>query len=418
MAITFLGFCLAAGLSAAAPAAADPDFDQGVDVHPVLEAARAASGAAVSGAPEDAVWIRLAKADLPALRGEFAFLSDMAAVVDDRTAAFKAREADLDRLSAFFHGKLRRRGGFVAYRTLRAAQRAVAQAPSAARGVEYSIDQEARVAPMLRQVDESGIRGTITRLAAFKNRHYRSESGVAAARWVSEQWTAYARARADVRVELRAHEGWPQPSVILTIPGTKLAGQTVVLGGHLDTPAGGSGGSPGADDNASGVGVLTEALRVLLASGYRPARTVQFIAFAAEEVGLRGSQDIADAYQAAGRDVLGVVQFDMAGYKGSAADIFLISDHTSAAQNAFLGKLVERYTGLSWDYTDCGYACSDHASWTAAGFPASYPFEAKNGEDNQNIHSTRDTLAGMGGSASHAAKFARLAAAAAVELAK
>lgn len=410
--------CAAALLFAAGPAAAGPDFDQGVDVHPVLEAARAAPAAAVAGAAQETVWVRLAKADLPALRGELGSLRAPAAASDERTAVFQVPEADLERLSLAIREKLGRHGGFIAYRTLRAAQQAVSQAPAAPSAREYSIDQEARVAPMLLRVDEPAISRTITKLAGFKNRYYRSETGAAAARWVREQWAEIARSRPDVRVELRSHEGWAQPSVVLTIPGAKQSGPTVVLGGHLDTTSGSSAGAPGADDNASGVGVLTEALRVLLASGYRPARTLQVIAFAAEEVGLRGSQDIAEAYQAEGRDVLGVVQFDMAGYKGSTADIYFISDHTNAALNAFLGRLVDRYTGLRWDSTECGYACSDHASWTAAGFPASFPFEAKNGEDNPNYHSTRDTLAGMGGNSNHAAKFAKLAVAAAVELAK
>lgn len=414
---SLLSPALAVCLCAAAGAAPAPDFDQGVDPRPVLEAARAAPSPPVPGAPQDAVWVGLAKADLQSLRAEFAFARGVAAASSEQAAVFQAREDDLDRLSAFFHEKLRRRGGFFAYRSLSAARGAMTRRAPAPGAGGYTIDQAARVEPALRLVDEAAAARTIAKLSGYKNRHYKSETGVAAARWVKDHWADLARARPDVEVELRAHEGWPQPSVVLTIPGGRLAGETVVLGGHLDTPSGGSGGSPGADDNASGVAVVTEALRVLLASDYRPARTLQAIAFSAEEVGLRGSQDIAEAYQAEGRRVAAVVQFDMAGYQGSAADVYLISDHTDAGLSAFIGRLVERYGGLRWDKTDCGYACSDHASWTAAGFPTAYPFEAKNGEDNPNIHSTRDTLAAMGGAA-HAAKFARLAAAAAVELAK
>ena len=46
--------------------------------------------------------------------------------------------------------------------------------------------------------------------------------------------------------------------------------------------------------------------------------------------------------------------------------------YTNAAQNQFIASLVAAYQpGLSVAYDRCGYACSDHASWTARGFAAS-----------------------------------------------
>jgi len=46
-------------------------------------------------------------------------------------------------------------------------------------------------------------------------------------------------------------------------------------------------------------------------ASFEPSRTVQFMAFSAEEVGLRGSQDIAESYAKEGRDVYAMMQFDM-----------------------------------------------------------------------------------------------------------
>ena len=51
--------------------------------------------------------------------------------------------------------------------------------------------------------------------------------------------------------------------------------------------------APGADDDASGIATLTEVIRVALANGWKPKRTVKFMGYAAEEVGLRGSNAIA-----------------------------------------------------------------------------------------------------------------------------
>ena len=100
----------------------------------------------------------------------------------------------------------------------------------------------------------------------------------------------------------------------------------------------------------------------------------------------------------------------MTNYKGSKdLDIVFMSDYTNDAQNEFLGSLVDKYLpDLTWGYSRCGYACSDHASWHNAGYPASMPFEAKKGNMNRHIHTSKDTLSRSEGHSRHAAKFARL----------
>jgi leucyl aminopeptidase len=140
--------------------------------------------------------------------------------------------------------------------------------------------------------------------------------------------------------------------------------------------------------------------------------------YAAEEVGLRGSQDIAAAYKKAGTKVIGALQLDMTAYQGSDKDIWLMKDFTSAAQNAFIQRLIEGYTGASYGLDACGYACSDHASWYRNGVPVSMPFESRMRDRNKKIHTKDDTLETSGNNADHALKFARLAAAYAIELGK
>jgi bacterial leucyl aminopeptidase len=163
---------------------------------------------------------------------------------------------------------------------------------------------------------------------------------------------------------------------------------------------------------------MTEALHALLASGYQPERSLVFVAYAAEEVGLRGSQGVVKLFQQRGIDVVGAMQLDMTNYQGSDKDIWLMKDFTSGPQNAFLIQLIETYVGATWGLDACGYACSDHASWYRAGVPASMPFESRMRERNMKIHSANDTLETSGNNADHAIKFARLATAYAVELGK
>ncbi len=195
----------------------------------------------------------------------------------------------------------------------------------------------------------------------------------------------------------------------------------IVIGGHLDSiNASGTGETtraPGADDDASGIASMTEAFRALIASGYKPRRTIKFIGYAAEEVGLRGSAAIAQNFKSNNVNVVGSMQLDMTNYKGSPADIWIYTDYTDSLQNDFLAKLVAAYQpGLTVGYSKCGYACSDHASWYNQGYPASFPFETLDGDDNPYIHTANDTYANSGNQAAHALKFAQLAAAYAIEL--
>ncbi len=74
---------------------------------------------------------------------------------------------------------------------------------------------------------------------------------------------------------------------IAEIPGTDptLKSQVVMLGGHLDSWAGGT----GATDNGAGCIATLEAIRILKALGVQPRRTIRIALWAGEEQGLYGS---------------------------------------------------------------------------------------------------------------------------------
>jgi bacterial leucyl aminopeptidase len=337
----------------------------------------------------------------------------------------RAAPGELPALSAALHEAFRRCPGFITHPTREAALASLREdlhlLATQAAAVEYTLDNPATVKALLNELQEPEIRQTIATLSGFTTRHHASISGQGAAEWLRDAWRAMAAGRGDVSVDFFTHSVTSQPSVVATIQGASLPAEIVVVGGHLDSIVGGglSGArSPGADDDASGVATLTEVLRAAMATGYRPARTVKFMAYAAEEIGLRGSQEIAGAHRSAGADVVGVLQLDMTNFKGSSADMALLTDFTNAPQNQFLERLIDTYVGASRTTTRCGYGCSDHASWHNAGYPASMPFEAVFGQHNRQIHTARDTLTRSFGTANHALKFARLAAAYVAELAK
>lgn len=345
---------------------------------------------------------------------------------NDGITLMQVKEAQVNCISAMMHEKFKRCGGFVVHANEEKGLEEIFAVPErvfAQKGIiaDYEINRKDLVKPLIERVEPIKIQQTIERLANFRNRYYKSSTGVDSQEWLKSHWEKITAARSDVKVEFFNHDRWPQPSLIATIKGK--SDDVIVIGGHADSIAGFWGRenarAPGADDNASGIATLTEIMRLLVDSSYQPEKTIKFMAYAAEEVGLLGSKEIATRFKQQGVNVVGALQLDMTNYKGSEVDIVMMTDFTNEAQNAFLGKLIDTYLpNIKWGYDKCGYACSDHASWNRQGYAASMPFESKKKDMNGKIHSGRDTISQSGGTAEHAAKFARMGIAFALELDK
>src|SRR4029453_8015333 len=92
-----------------------------------------------------------------------------------------------------------------------------------------------------------------------------------------------------------------------------LAGQAVVLSAHYDH-LGFAGGAiyPGADDNASGTAVVVELARAFAAAGSLD-RTLVFVLFGAEEIGLVGSGHYVRHPSVPLAQTVAMLNFDMVG---------------------------------------------------------------------------------------------------------
>jgi bacterial leucyl aminopeptidase len=363
------------------------------------------------------VWLTVGDPAVPEVEDYLGPISDEGGsrVVDSANGAsiLLAHESELEPLAAWFHDRFHRCGGFATHTSLEAARDAITAQPG-----DTALPDEppglltgepAAINRMLPVLDKTRILATVMGLSSFPTRYYTSSTGVDAANWLRDRWTALAAGRSDVTVELVPHAGWAQPSVMMTIQGQDLPAEYVVVGGHLDSITFSGATAPGADDDASGVATLTEVARVILADGVKLRRSVVFIAYAAEEVGLRGSNEIADQWAAEGRVVRGVMQLDMTDFKGSAADIVLFTDYTSPTLTDALEALAGNYLpDMVISRDACGYACSDHAPWFQNGFPTVLPFESQMDDYNPNIHTSGDTLAFLGNNMDHALKFSKL----------
>jgi len=101
--------------------------------------------------------------------------------------------------------------------------------------------------------------------------------------------------RITVRLEMEAHylPDAPSRNVIGEIVGREKPDEIVVIGGHIDSWDVGT----GAMDDAGGVVIAWEAVRLLHTLGLRPRRTVRVVGWTNEENGGRGGQGYRDAHR-------------------------------------------------------------------------------------------------------------------------
>lgn len=281
--------------------------------------------------------------------------------------------------------------------------------------LEYTITEDELVNHCLDLVDVSKIEETILTLEGYGTRYHTKPQAEQAVLDLQAKWDAMIAlsGRTDISTRIYNHVNTPMPSLILTITGADNPEEFVIVGGHIDSTSWDKDDAPGADDNASGIASLDEMFRVLLEVEFVPNRTVEIMAFAAEEIGLVGSAEIASNYANNGVDVLAYVQFDMTGYKGSSKDIYISEDwYVNQDVNTYLTQLMDHYNAsgphsLTYGFTECGYGCSDHASWAAEGYKVAFPFEAAFHQSNPNIHTPYDLFSFLE-TGDHAAKFTKL----------
>ncbi|KAI0357858.1 Zn-dependent exopeptidase [Trametes cingulata] len=276
------------------------------------------------------------------------------------------------------------------------------------------------VTPILNTLSTANMQSYLSVLTSYNNRYYTSSTGKAASQWIYDKVTELASGRSDITVSQFTHS-WAQFSVIARIEG-KSAGAVTIIGAHedsinLNNPS--SGRAPGADDDGSGAVNLIEVFRALVAANFKPSTPVEFHWYSGEEAGLLGSQAIAKTYKSKGTAVKAFMELDMTAYfsPGSKEVIALEADYIDSGLTKFLQQLIDTYSKLDWAMDkECGYACSDHASWYKQGYATGMLYEAITGDDNPNIHSSQDTTSVSGFSWSHSLEFAKVALAYVYEL--
>jgi Zn-dependent M28 family amino/carboxypeptidase len=270
---------------------------------------------------------------------------------------------------------------------------------------------EALIASLVNEVSQENIQSHISALAEGIGPRASSSSQASAADYIANQLASYGYSVS--RIPVRSSE-----NVIATLLGNEDPAKTFVVGAHFDTVL----GSPGADDNASGVGGMLEIARVLshAQSGY----SIDFAGFALEETGLHGSLQYISNSLGEGREFIGMFSLEMIGYTSSVegsqtpfSDIpncisfseqgLSVGDYIAAVGNDDSSNLLDQFDEASAQYVPelhtlnaqvaANGECfsdtrrSDHSGFWDEGFPALMLTDTANFR-NPNYHEPSDTL--------------------------
>jgi Zn-dependent M28 family amino/carboxypeptidase len=195
---------------------------------------------------------------------------------------------------------------------------------------------------MIGDISPGGIAATVQTLAGFQTRGNGSRGIASARRWIADQFHAYS-----TRLEV-SNETGDVVNIVAVLPGAAQPEKRIIVSAHYDSinlqvktveaPA------PGADDDASGTAVVLELARVM--SQYRFRKTVVFIAFAGEEIGLVGSTRYAAHAKATGEQIEAVFNNDVVGANvvGRIHDDIFGSDDDAPEVDGDTGNLLRIYS--------------------------------------------------------------------------
>ncbi|WP_216827365.1 M20/M25/M40 family metallo-hydrolase [Alkalihalobacterium elongatum] len=189
------------------------------------------------------------------------------------------------------------------------------------------------------------------------------------ASYIHGEWLKEKLANGPVEVSLTAkhHSNLQSVNVIATkkAKNRNNDGKTVILGAHHDSVV----GAPGANDNASGVGLMLELARVY--QGYNTDKDVRFIAFGSEERGLLGSRHYVNQLSQEERDQIEAVFVpDMVATSYEKAEN-LYAMTVDGSRNTVTDSTVAAGARLgNSDILPGRFGSSDHVPFHNAGIPA------------------------------------------------
>ncbi|UCD62779.1 MAG: M20/M25/M40 family metallo-hydrolase [Candidatus Zixiibacteriota bacterium] len=207
-----------------------------------------------------------------------------------------------------------------------------------------------------------------THLEAFETRYIWTANIDAARDWMVQKFLDWGYT--DVTTPTFSFGGGTHYNVKCVKPGFAEPDVVIVIGGHYDSIVyGQSPGpyeyAPGADDNASGTTVCLELARILADVPLR--KTIVFMPFSAEEVGLVGSGAAARDFYNAGTNLEVMYNYDMVAHDPNNFFEINLSSGENIAYRTISYNAVNRVTTLT-PFTVAMGSSSDHFPFYTHGF--------------------------------------------------
>ena len=227
------------------------------------------------------------------------------------------------------------------------------------------------------RVNQDSLRAYVQRLEDFQTRYTYTDSCLAARDWIAQKFRDWGYT--DVTTPSFYYGGAWHYNVKAVKPGTAEPDKVIVIGGHYDSivrtdqAPGRFVYAPGADDDGSGVALTLEIARNLANVPLR--KTVIFMPFGAEEVGLRGSTDASDDFVVAGTKLEVMYNFDMVAFTANTYWDFEFSSGDLTVYRDFSIATANRVSDLIPVITFAG-SSSDHYPFDQDGFPIVNHIEA------------------------------------------
>ena len=207
-------------------------------------------------------------------------------------------------------------------------------------GASRALEPDPFVSGVIERITADSLLAQVEKLVGFGTRRWNQPGGKAAQEYIEDFFAG-----------LHMDEVYAQDfdsgadNVVAVLRGSLRPDVHHVLGAHYDSTGdqGAEGPAPGADDNASGTAAVLESARAFAESGHRPAETIIFVAFTAEEDGLKGSRAFVQAIKDEGKSIADMVCLDVIGYlePETASDLSVTSSEFPPGVDALIAKLGE-----------------------------------------------------------------------------
>jgi hypothetical protein len=260
-------------------------------------------------------------------------------------------------------------------------------------------DPDPIILDIIEKISIDSMKCYLQSLENFKTRYTRSDSIIPAGEWIFKKYKSFGYT--DVKFDTFYLDGVAHRNIIATKQGLVFPDSILMIGGHFDsiTPdsySNPNSAAPGAEDNGSGTVSAIESARIL--AHHQLEATVKFVAWDAEEIGLRGSYAYAEKAYNNNENIGFYLNFDMVGYQhpnDQKRDIRIFTDAASRPFAELMADMARTYTTLipSIPGNSSG---SDHRSFQQWGFRSIFGFEGQyDFSNNPHYHRSTDLVENM-----------------------